>query len=71
MSTTDYLINTNILIYHTKGSRKTVNFVSKLIAEGAFHISILTEIEFLGWDKHTPSFSFFTILFRREKWKTY
>lgn len=54
MSETDYLIDTNILIYHTKGSPNTIDFISRLISQRSFHISILTKIEFLGWDKHTP-----------------
>ena len=54
MSTTEYLIDTNILIYHTKGSQVTFKFLSNLIDQRAFNISILTKIEFLGWDKHTP-----------------
>lgn len=51
---TEYLVDTNILIYHTKGSQVTEDFVSRLITEGAFNISILTKIEFLGWNRHTP-----------------
>ncbi len=54
MSETDYLIDTNILIYHPKGSPNTIDFISRLISQRSFHISILTKIEFLGWDKHTP-----------------
>lgn len=54
MSTTEYLIDTNILIYHTQGSQLTIDFISNLIVQQAFNISILTKIEFLGWDKHTP-----------------
>ncbi len=54
MSTTEYLIDTNVLIYHTKGSQTTIDFISNLITQHAFNISILTKIEFLGWDKHTP-----------------
>ncbi len=54
MSTTEYLIDTNILIYHTKGPQVTFNFLSNLIDQRALNISILTKIEFLGWDKHTP-----------------
>jgi len=53
MPAVDYLIDTNILIYHTQGSEKTINFISSLIAQRSFYISILTKIEFLGWDKHT------------------
>ena len=49
-----YLVDTNLLIYHTKGSQTAVDFLSSLISQGAFNISILTKIEFLGWDKHTP-----------------
>ncbi|MEA3222438.1 MAG: type II toxin-antitoxin system VapC family toxin [Thermodesulfobacteriota bacterium] len=54
MSTTEYLIDTNILIYHTQGSDETIRFISRAIAQRSFNISILTKIEFLGWDKHTP-----------------
>ncbi len=54
MPATDYLIDTNILIYHTQGSQKTINFITSLVAQRSFYISILTKIEFLGWDKHTP-----------------
>ncbi len=53
MSTTEYLIDTNILIYHTKGSQLTIDFINNLIAQHSFNLSILTKIEFLGWDKHT------------------
>ena len=53
MSTTEYLIDTNILIYHTKGSQLTIDFINNLIAQHSFYLSILTKIEFLGWDKHT------------------
>ena len=51
---TDYLIDTNILIYHTKGSQITADFIGNVIAQQAFNISILTKNEFLGWDKHSP-----------------
>jgi len=54
MSTGEYLIDTNILIYHTKGSQLTIDFITTLIAQHSFNISILTKIEFLGWNKHTP-----------------
>lgn len=53
MSANEYLIDTNILIYHTKGSQHTIAFITDLINRHAFNISILTKIEFLGWDKHT------------------
>lgn len=51
MSVVEYLIDTNILIYHTKGSRSVSNFISDIITKQAFNLSILTKIEFLGWDK--------------------
>ena len=41
-------------LYHTKGSQVTIDLLSNLITEHCFNISILTKIEFLGWDKHTP-----------------
>jgi predicted nucleic acid-binding protein len=48
------LVDTNILIDHLAGSPKAAKFLTELIARQAFNISILTKIEFLGWDKHTP-----------------
>jgi toxin FitB len=54
MSTFEYLIDTNVLIYHTKGSQVTIDFLANLVTQHTFNISILTKIEFLGWDKHTP-----------------
>ena len=48
------LVDTNILIYHTKGSQIATSFLAGLLVQQALHISILTKIEFLGWDKHTP-----------------
>lgn len=54
MSANEYLIDTNILIYHTSGSQVTTDFITNLIANHSFNISILTKIEFLGWDRHTP-----------------
>ena len=53
MSTAEYLIDTNILIYHTNGSEVALDFLTKLTDESSLNISILTKIEFLGWDKHT------------------
>ena len=43
---TDYLIDTNILIYHTKGSQHTIDFITDLINKHAFNISILTKNEY-------------------------
>ena len=54
MSLTEYLVDTNIIIYHTKGSKGSIDFISSVIAQKSFNISILTKIEFLGWEKHTP-----------------
>ncbi len=54
MSTIDCLIDTNILIYHTEGSQVTIDFLSDIISHQSLNISILTKIEFLGWNKHTP-----------------
>lgn len=48
------LVDTNILIYHTKGSQIATSFLTRLLTQQALHISILTKIEFLGWDRHTP-----------------
>jgi predicted nucleic acid-binding protein len=53
MSTTEYLIDTNILIYHTEGSKTVSSFIQGAVAKKAFNVSILTKIEFLGWDKHS------------------
>jgi predicted nucleic acid-binding protein len=53
MPTSKYLIDTNILIYHVAGSPEATAFISKVAAKRAFNISIITEIEFLGWNKHT------------------
>ena len=53
MRTNKYLVDTNILIYHTQGLKKAGDFINSLTARNAFNISILTKIEFLGWDKHT------------------
>ncbi len=48
------LIDTNILIYHTTGSQAATTFLARLLTQQVLHISVLTKIEFLGWDKHTP-----------------
>ena len=54
MPATEYLVDTNILIYHSKGSKITADFLGGLTVKQSFNISILTKIEFLGWNKHTP-----------------
>ena len=48
------LVDTNILIYHLAGSPKATAFLTGLIDQQSLNISVLTKIEFLGWDKHTP-----------------
>lgn len=53
MPSDEYLIDTNILIYHTKGSENSIDFISHAIIQKSFNISIVTKIEFLGWKKHT------------------
>ena len=54
MSTTEYLIDTNILIYHTEGSEVVSNIIRDALARKTFNVSVLTKIEFLGWEKHSP-----------------
>ena len=53
MPETDFLIDTNILIYHTAGDPKATAFIDRLIMLRSFNVSILVKIEFLGWEKHT------------------
>src|SRR4030043_1845043 len=53
MSIVEYLIDANILIYHTKASEVVSNFIRDIIAKQRFNISILTKIEFLGWNRHS------------------
>ena len=52
---TTYLIDTNILIYYLAGAlslqEKTV--VEDLL-KNSFNISVITRIELLGWNGHTP-----------------
>ena len=47
------LVDTNILIYHVGGSAPASQFLNKIIGEQAFHLSILSVVEFLGWLGHT------------------
>lgn len=49
----EFLIDTNILIYHTAGLAGCVAFIEKAVCEHSFTISIITKIEFLGWSGHT------------------
>jgi predicted nucleic acid-binding protein len=48
MRTNKYLVDTNILIYHTQGLKKAGDFINSLAARNALNISILTKVEFLG-----------------------
>lgn len=48
-----YLIDTNILIYHVAGSKESTDFINKVMSQKSFNISVITKIEFLGWNKHT------------------
>lgn len=41
------------MIYHTKGVEKATPFITDLINRKDFHISVITKIEFLGWNEHT------------------
>ena len=54
MNNVHYLLDTNIFIYHTKGEPEILSFLELLSFNGEMNISIITKIEFLGWDKHTP-----------------
>jgi predicted nucleic acid-binding protein len=52
--TVSFLVDTNILIYHTAGSPVAKEFLAGLIVAKAFNISMITRIEFLGWHAQTP-----------------
>lgn len=49
-----YLIDTNILIYYMADDlpKKEISHVEDIF-KNSFNVSIITKIEFLGWDKHT------------------
>lgn len=47
MSTGEYLIDTNILIYHTKGSQLTIDFITTLIANIHLISQSLQKLNFL------------------------
>ena len=49
-----FLVDTNVLIYHTARSPVAKEFLAGLIAAKAFNISMITRIEFLGWHAQTP-----------------
>jgi predicted nucleic acid-binding protein len=52
---TEYLIDTNILIYYLTGSLEPEEkpTIDKILQE-SFNISIITRIELLGWKGHSP-----------------
>jgi predicted nucleic acid-binding protein len=52
---TDYLVDTNILIYYLAGSLEPEEkpIIDKILQE-SFNISIITRIELLGWKGHSP-----------------
>ena len=49
-----YLVDTNILIYYFADAipDKELNRIEQIF-ETSFNISIITKIEFLGWEKHS------------------
>ena len=49
-----FLVDTNILIYHTAGFPIAKEFLAGIIAAKTFNISMITKIEFLGWHAQTP-----------------
>ncbi len=49
-----FLVDTNVLIYHTAGSPIAKEFLAGLIRAKAFNNSVITRIEFLGWHAQTP-----------------
>lgn len=52
---TEYLIDTNILIYYLAGALPPEEkpIIDKILQD-SFNISIITKIELLGWKGHTP-----------------
>jgi predicted nucleic acid-binding protein len=52
----EYLVDTNILIYYFADAipEKELNRIEKIFMS-FFNISIITKIEFLGWEKHTET----------------
>jgi toxin FitB len=56
MESIGYLIDTNILIYHFADEiPEGEQYKIKTILKKSFNISIITQIEFLGWKRHTES----------------
>lgn len=52
--TADALIDTNILVYHSKGDLRCTELIGGLLLSGKLYLSVVTKIEFLGWDGHLP-----------------
>lgn len=50
----NYLLDTNILIYYLAGDipQKNLNEIENVFTK-SFNISVITKIEFLGWNKHS------------------
>ena len=47
------LLDTNVLVYHVAGDPAATRFLDETIARRSFCLSILSVIEFLGWQGHT------------------
>ncbi|MEN4097127.1 MAG: hypothetical protein PQ965_03085 [Methanobacteriaceae archaeon] len=51
----NYLLDTNILNYFANAMpQKELDKIENIL-NNSFNISIISQIEFLGWDKHTPA----------------
>lgn len=53
MEVNSILLDTNILVYHVSGDPMATKLVDKSVANGCFCVSILSVIEFLGWQGHS------------------
>lgn len=49
----NFLLDTNVLVYHVAGEPAASKFLEETIARQSFRLSILSVIEFLGWHGHT------------------
>lgn len=50
-----YLLDTNVLIYYWNGDIPSIELEKvESILKHSFIVSIVTKIELLGWNKHTP-----------------
>lgn len=47
------LLDTNILVYHVAGDPTATSFVEESITNSSFRLSILSVVEFLGWQGHS------------------